>query len=198
MAGYRLLVQIDFTSNAYEKIHTHTVTYTHSHTHTQSHIQSHTHTHTHSHAHSHTHTVTHTVTNTVTHTQAHTQAHTHTYTHRAAPANSAYIESAIDPYFSLIGRNVNGWCPGTHRNDAINVSFLANNISHEKVSSQNFVWVAFRNLKECPLLSYHGCVLTPNGCLAKSLTACQQTFGFPSNLPVRRLVMSMHLICTTM
>ena len=37
-----------------------------------------------------------------------------------------------------------------------------------------------------------------NGRLAKSLTACQQTFGFPSNSPTRRQVMSRYLIRTTL
>ena len=113
---------------------------------------------------------------------------------------------ARDPYSSVIGHNGNGWCPGTHRNETINVPFLVNNISHETSQFPKFCLGLHskisRNALFCHttvlLATWPSGALTPNGCLAKSLTASQQTFEFPSNLPTRRLVMSRHLISTTL
>ena len=67
-----------------------------------------------------------------------------------------------------------------------------------QVSFQNFVWGCIPKSQEMPSIpppcfsSLDPAALTPNGRLAKSLTACQPTLGFPSNLPTRRLVMSKH------
>ena len=64
---------------------------------------------------------------------------------------------AADPYnFSVIGRNGNGWCPGTHRNETINVPFLVNNTSYETSQFPKFcLGFTFQNLKKCHLLSHH-------------------------------------------
>ena len=75
-------------------------------------------------------------------------------THNRGPVLVCQV--ARDPYFSVIDRNGNGWCPGTNRNETINVPFLVNNISHETSQFPKFLsGVAFQNLKKCPLLSYH-------------------------------------------
>ena len=64
---------------------------------------------------------------------------------------------ARDPYSSVIGHNGNGWCPGTHRNETINVPFLVNNISHETSQFPKFCLGLCSKISRNALLilSYH-------------------------------------------